>query len=832
MTTQCVSPAVSVSEQTFLNYAASGFMDSILPIIPPGAKLSPTSNLPPENIGKVPGRKTPSGWVGLGDWVNHRSTQSDLSRFAAWGAGLGLNCHNLVAFDIDVLDDALAAALERAVLEYAEAYGMGLFPAPPVRFGNPDVAKRLLLARTTTPTPKRRLAFRLPGESPDEKPKHAVELLGHGQQFIAEGLHKSGKPYHWRDDISPASLTSDGLVPLAPGDIEELWAAIGSVVDMFGGEVSSSSGGSASTLERVPVIDGALRAPSPDAAVRALKSIPCESISDYEGFYQLVASFKASVGGDEEFYPDLEEWALGWPDNDPDTVREKWDSFRETSLGWGYLSKTADEHGYCSAQDDFEPVETGPGGSGGAGEDAADGSAIDMLVRRYAYFEFDERFIDLETGAMLTDGMLNKRHSNIGSFASKANSASGQYHRLPAAVRNYVQRITYRPGQGPMLTEDGERAVNLWRPGPLRAAVGVSDADIKPWLDLAEYLVPDQMERDTIMDWMACVLGGSKPNWAVVLGSDAFGVGKGLLIRPLQNALGQRNYQTVPAKSLESRFNTWAWCSQLTVFEEIHSFERKGIYDMLKQHITAPPDYVEIERKGRDPIQHPNVTSFIFLTNHRDALALEDGDRRYFVSWIEKPSHPDGKDYYKPLADWIDANSHLVAGWLRQRDLSRFNAQGAAPVTAAKLEMTEEAASSIKSWADSCIRNGAAPFDTDLIVMSDVAAQCPDWARGKTTTAKSISMTVSHVLRKHGAKKMGEFKLGREHPRSGQRQGVLWAVRRVEMLKQAADDGRVVDLYWSMWEKAKAKALDDGDGGAGGKGASNGRVIDASDEFD
>jgi hypothetical protein len=84
----------------------------------------------------------------------------------------------------------------------------------PFRIGQPP--KALLLYGTAVPFPKitgRWWAF--PGEdfSAEGYNGHRIEILGHGNQFVAFAKHPRGTYYRWRR-YSPISLHRDVLVPI------------------------------------------------------------------------------------------------------------------------------------------------------------------------------------------------------------------------------------------------------------------------------------------------------------------------------------------------------------------------------------------------------------------------------------------------------------------------------------------------------------------------------------------------------------------------------------------------------------------------------------------
>lgn len=185
----------------FHRYAAAGFLPYLLPILPPDADLMPNSKLAIRR-GKVPGKYLAhyKKWVGFRDWTSHVATMEDVERWATWpGCGLGLRCGDLIAVDVDCTDKAVARNLHKALTE--------TFGEAPLRVGN--APKFLMLYRLSDGADrigKIRMPFKLPGVE-----GQAIEILGDGRQFVAEGIHpKTGRPYEWIGK-HPADVGMEGL---------------------------------------------------------------------------------------------------------------------------------------------------------------------------------------------------------------------------------------------------------------------------------------------------------------------------------------------------------------------------------------------------------------------------------------------------------------------------------------------------------------------------------------------------------------------------------------------------------------------------------------------
>jgi len=108
----------------FLKFADTEFQDFILPIIPASSQLSLNSALDANQLGKIPGKLTPDGWVGFHNWSNHRAKLTQLERWQLWQVDygivipVGLNMYLHHALDLDTDDPEIAKVMEEISYEH------------------------------------------------------------------------------------------------------------------------------------------------------------------------------------------------------------------------------------------------------------------------------------------------------------------------------------------------------------------------------------------------------------------------------------------------------------------------------------------------------------------------------------------------------------------------------------------------------------------------------------------------------------------------------------------------------------------------------------------
>lgn len=117
----------------------------------------------------------------------------------------GILCDGLRAIDIDV-DDITTVQSLRQVVEAvlgADALIRG-------RAGSPRI---LMLYRAAEGQPSKRAISSQQGK---------IEVLGYGQQFVADGVHKQGAALVWERNRHPGAVPFAKLMPVTEEQIDEL----------------------------------------------------------------------------------------------------------------------------------------------------------------------------------------------------------------------------------------------------------------------------------------------------------------------------------------------------------------------------------------------------------------------------------------------------------------------------------------------------------------------------------------------------------------------------------------------------------------------------------
>ena len=273
------------------------------------------------------------------------------------------------------------------------------------------------------------------------------------------------------------------------------------------------------------------------------------------------------------------------------------------------------------------------------------------------------------------------------------------------------------PGAGMMYEYEGKRMLNSYRDTGVVPALTLDD-DGRRVVDLfmahVRFTLEDEAEQQLLIDFLAWVVQhpGQKINWAIVL-QGAQGVGKSYFGVVMMLVLGEMARNIEPA-ALSGRFTGWAHGATLVIVEEIRvvSENRFETIDRLKPFIANAT--VSIEEKGRDHRTVPNFSSYLMFTNHKDALPIGAGDRRYAPMFSrvqteqqlfrELGGEVGAGDYFTSLFAESERRADALSRFLRDWQISpTFNAKGRAPHTKARDAMMSLAVSPERSMVEDAL---------------------------------------------------------------------------------------------------------------------------------
>jgi len=327
-----------------------------------------------------------------------------------------------------------------------------------------------------------------------------------------------------------------------------------------------------------------------------------------------------------------------------------------------------------------------------------------------------------------------------------------------------VAGLRWWPGEKLMFEVEGKKLLNSYRPSDImqeaRSMEQVSDEDIEIYLELVKRLIPDDVHRKFLLDLFAFTAQRMdvKSNVHPLLGG-AHGIGKDSILQPLINCIGEDHAKAIDEGTAASDYDDHLVESKIVVVEEVQQFIGKLDFEnKMKMRLASPPAKLQVNPKSK-PKQHiPNIHLWVFYTNYRTPMNISQGDRRLFCVWCEgteaEARELEAEGYYKRYWDWLECHDGFqkVAGWLMQRDTSKFDPKKRARMTPWKQEIIDHSGTPVQQALRRLDEDPNSIFHRRKLITADELIEELGEVNGKRPTYQHVSQ----YLTERGAVQYGQ----------------------------------------------------------------------------
>lgn len=505
---------------------------------------------------------------------------------------------------------------------------------------------------------------------------------------------------------------------------------------------------------RKPLGDSELQAPTLEWLYFAL-SVTDPNEMDRAEWLAMSAAVKQagwSLTDEESLFRKWNEWCARYSENDEAENRKMWNSIKDSEVGWPTIEKRTTVRAYMQfGNKDSAPAEkqyTPPMPS----DDVSDDSEVDpsqfgeMLDAQEYKIWFKNCFFIEREGKIFTSSsrFMNSTQFN-GRYGGKqfiiTSGGKVTDEAWKAATRSTVwsipkvDHVRFLPHEKPYaVVEDdlGRKGLNTYKPAKIEHMEG----DVTLWFEHVSKIIPDANDRKIWFDYLAyCVkFPGRKIPWAPMLQS-VEGVGKSVFFEVMRHALGDTYVYRPKAPELVSsgsKFNAWMRSKLMIVVDEIKIDERRELIEILKPMITE--DRVEIQSKGVDQEMEDNVANWLFFSNYKDAIPINENGRRYaiFYSAIQTKSElfeaGMNQDYFTKLWNWLREENgfQYITHWLLNYQIEEGEIAVRAPETTSYKEAIKISRSPMEIVIQDAIEDGLQGFRggyvSSIAVMNRVKA--------------------------------------------------------------------------------------------------------------
>jgi len=312
------------------------------------------------------------------------------------------------------------------------------------------------------------------------------------------------------------------------------------------------------------------------------------------------------------------------------------------------------------------------------------------------------------------------------------------------------------------ISVENQDFVNSYRRTYPEADIFTEDEAGMLFMEHIDLLIAEQDIRIAVVDYIAYIVQnpGGKVRWSFLIHGQE-GCGKTLLADAMSAVLGVGNVKVVDSNAIKSAYNDWATGSQLVVLEEVRvaGHNRHDIMNTLKPLISNSRIGVTAKYKSSQDV--PNYTNYILFTNHHDALAISEGNRRYCIVKSALQTKEQVKaipvKHFDDLYDVIHKSPGGLRAFLLNWDISEsFNPNGNAPATRYNGEMADDSASGPTLCLRQCIEDGDNALISEHMVFFNALMEVSD---SNQHYGKLYAPTVVAALRGENYTRAGRFLL-------------------------------------------------------------------------
>jgi Protein of unknown function (DUF3987)/Primase C terminal 2 (PriCT-2)/Bifunctional DNA primase/polymerase, N-terminal len=239
----------------------------------------------------------------------------------------GILCDGLRPIDLDIDDPDIAHRCRALATE--------MLGDAPIRTRQRS-PRSLMLYRAATGEPVKR-AITGRGHTKDRACK--IEVLGHGQQFVAFGRHHQGADLEWIP-TAPGRELRDGLIAVTEDAIQAYLEACAPILDApF---PAKSNGHDREHVASEPQVDDTLR------LLAWIARIPNGGAADWEDWNRIGMAIWSATKGSDFGWELFSAWSQRNKAYDATATRIRWDHYHEsppTSIGAGSLAHMAQNAG-------------------------------------------------------------------------------------------------------------------------------------------------------------------------------------------------------------------------------------------------------------------------------------------------------------------------------------------------------------------------------------------------------------------------------------------------------------------------------------------------------
>ena len=381
------------------------------------------------------------------------------------------------------------------------------------------------------------------------------------------------------------------------------------------------------------------------------------------------------------------------------------------------------------------------------------------IVKEFTYVREVDSFYDWDQQLFYKSDHFNRILMTDAVFDENNQRIESSKKFIEAKGTDKAHKITFDPQEKKKFSIGGTVYVNSYVPFVIEPVPGDT-----AWLDeFFEYIAPDPHIRKYLLQWIAHNIRypGVKIMTAILI-YGVEGTGKGTVYQLIKAMLGKEYVKQVREEQFKDKFTEHLYKRIVLCIDEIKVdySNRVSMMNKLKNLITE--DEFTVDMKGMRPFETKNVVNFLLLTNHDNAITINERSRRFFVFGIDKDPMPG--QWYKNIYYKIRTEPGVIKDYFDKVDLSDFDKFAPAPKTKFFNEVVENTKGEDMRMLDTYYEELRWPFtDCNFVCIADLQ-------KGFERLKIRVSLKLlQDWVKSKGGDKIGQIRFGKQRP-------VIWYI--------------------------------------------------------
>lgn len=534
---------------------------------------------------------------------------------------------------------------------------------------------------------------------------------------------------------------------------------------------------------RYPLGEPDLAAPSLHWLNTALDLIDPNTMS-HDDWVSITCAYKQAgwtLANDEVLYENWCKWCQKYQNNNERENLILWKSIKDTEVGWGRFMRTTEVGGWMlrdatnpPTPQQIQAVKEAANAVNPVADDIiCDSEFLNTDMKkvwfRNCFFVEREGKIFSPTGRFMNQTQFNGRYGGK-EFGLKKGNNKATDDAWKAALRATdwtipkVDHCRFLPDEEPysIIVDDMNRkGLNTYIPANIKHVKG----DVSRWLDYLTRIFNTPEDVKIFQDYVAhCIkYPGYKIPWCVLLQS-AKGIGKQMIGDVIKFAIGESYTYQPDAEELVSgvtQFNGWMRNKLMILVDEVRVGDRNDLMNGLKTIITDRR--IAVESKGVDQEMEDNVANWIFFSNFKDALPIDENERRYCIFYSKLQSALAiaeaglDKEFFDSMYHWLELEKgyEQLADFYLNYPIEKGALSHRAPQTSSYDEVIRIGRSPLRVLLDDKIEGKERGFRAGYISFTAFQKAIADASNIRT---KPLEHTVKTIIENKGYEELGYTK--------------------------------------------------------------------------